>query len=273
MLNISKKIDRKLVLENLSFTCTRPSATAVCGTNGSGKSTFLKMLAGIYEPTKGLVKRGTKKVGYVPEHFPENVRFKLKEYLLLTASFQAGSKKEIEAELLEYTSLFGIEPFLHTPLKQCSKGTKQKAGLIQALLMKPEILLLDEPLTGLDTASQQKLIQLLEKLKKEICIIFTTHENIMIEKLADHILYVESGEVICPKESTKESAKESTKEERLIKVKFNNKETFKQVDAFHIEYEGDTALLTVDKDRSDQILIDLLHKECSVLEVREKRRQ
>lgn len=265
VLNISKKIDRKLVLENLSFICTRPSATAVCGTNGSGKSTFLKMLAGIYEPTKGNVTRSTKKIGYVPEHFPENIRFRLKEYLLLTASFQDISKKEIEAELSEYTNLFGIEPFLHTPLKQCSKGTKQKAGLIQALLMKPEILLLDELLTGLDTASQHKLIQLLEKLKKEICIIFTTHEDLMIEKLADHILYVETGEVICPKERTKE--------ERLIKVKFNNKETFKQVDALHIEYEGDTALLTVDKDRSDQILMDLLHKKCSVLEVREKRGQ
>ena len=145
------------------FGCSTDTKLLIRGKNGSGKSTLLKILAGITEPTSGKIIRDAQKIGYVPEHFPESLRFKLKEYLLLTASFQGGSKASIEDELSKYIQLFSLEPFLQTSLKACSKGTKQKVGIIQALLMKPDLLLLDEPLTGLDAESQDILIQLLKE--------------------------------------------------------------------------------------------------------------
>ncbi|PWA08867.1 hypothetical protein DCC39_13970 [Pueribacillus theae] len=195
--------------------------------------------------------------------FQVDIIFISKEYLLLMASFHSFSRRQIESELSEYAHLFGIEPFLNTPLKQCSKGTKQKVGLIQALLMKPDVLLLDEPLTGLDTSAQLQLIHLLEKLKKQVTIIFTTHEDIIIKKLANQILFLESGKI--------SSDKKPLKIKRLIKIGFHDKKIFRKIDAFDIQYKGNTALITVDAAISDQLLLDLLNKKCSVLEVREER--
>jgi ABC-type multidrug transport system ATPase subunit len=261
--NLSKEIEGNLVLQNLSFKFEDKVAAAIQGHNGSGKSTLLKILAGIYEPSSGKIIRNTRKIGYVPEHFPENLRFKLKEYLVIMSSFHGISRKSIEFELSELIDLFEIEQFLEVPLKQCSKGTKQKVGIIQALLAKPDVLLLDEPLTGLDSNSQRNLIHLLEKLKKEVTIIFTTHEDVMIEKLANQILYIESRGILF--------SNESRKKKRLIKVEFPQKEVFKELDSIHIQYEGNTAVITVDSAMCDQILISLLNKKCSVLEVREMR--
>ncbi|MEK4699447.1 ABC transporter ATP-binding protein [Solibacillus sp. FSL R7-0668] len=262
-IDVSKEIEGKMILNKISFQCEDYTTMAICGQNGSGKSTLLKVLAGIYEPTSGKVRRGKRKVGYVPEHFPENLRFKLKEYLLLTASFHGFSKQHIETDLLEYIRIFGLQRYVDTPLKQCSKGTKQKAGLIQALIMKPDILLLDEPLTGLDSPTQNQLIDLLEKLKKQVTIIFTTHEDKMIEKLADNIFYVESGEVL--------SCLKPRNVQKSIKVKFNNKDIFKELNFYDITYERNTAFITVDAAKSDELLLDLLNKKCSILEVNEKR--
>lgn len=261
--NVRKEIDGIQVLQNISFKLVDQTVTAIVGKNGSGKSTLLKTLAGIYEPTSGKIIRNTRKIGYVPEHFPENLRFKLKEYLLLMASFNGFSTSHIEKEISEYASLFGIETFLNQPLKQCSKGTKHKAGIIQSLLLKPEILLLDEPLTGLDTTSQNQLISHLEKIKKKVSIIFTTHEEDMIARLANQIIYLESG---------KFSLSNTTgKSKKIIKVKFPSKNVFQGLDLFAIHYEQNNAFLTVDSNNSDQILITLLNKKCSVLEVKEMR--
>ncbi len=259
--NISKKIDGYLILENITFQIEEFSALAIRGKNGSGKSTLLKILAGIYEPTSGKIIRHNKKIAYVPEHFPVNLRFKLKEYLFLIASVYGFSKSQSKSMLTEYIQMFELEPFLNTPLKQCSKGTKQKVNLIQALLMKPDILLLDEPLTGLDTASQHTLIQIIEKLFKKVTIIFTTHEELMIEKLANQILDVETGEISLNTKQRK----------RFIKILFNDKEIFKEMDLLNARYKGSTAYLTVDASLSDQLLIELLNKKCTVLEVREMR--
>ncbi|WP_144510734.1 ATP-binding cassette domain-containing protein [Bacillus sp. FJAT-22090] len=261
--NLSKVIEGHTILRNVSFRFEEKSAIAIRGQNGSGKSTFIKLLAGIYEPSSGKIKRNANKIGYVPEHFPENLRFKLKEYLLMIASFHEISMKSIESELIEYIRLFEIEPFINTPLKYCSKGTKQKVGIIQALLMKPDVLLLDEPLTGLDPTSQQQLIYLLQKLKKELTIIFTTHEDVMVGTIADQVLYVESGQLLFdiePKQTKK-----------IIKVEFPNKKIFTELNTIDIHYEGNIALLTVNTSLSDEILLNLLNKKCSVLEVKEMR--
>lgn len=261
--DVCKEIEGKKILNEINFKCKNKTVMAVRGQNGSGKSTLLKMMAGIYKPTRGEVKIRKMKIGYVPEHFPENLRFKLKEYLLLTASFQGFPKQQVEADLSEYIRMFGLEPYVDTPLKKCSKGTKQKAGFIQALMMKPDLLILDEPLTGLDSASKEKLIMLLEKLKRQITIIFTAHEEELIEKLADTVFIIETGEYL--------NYIKNNQAQKLIKVKFINKEIFKELEFIEVHFDGNTALLTSDSSKSDELLLKLLHKNCSILEVQEKR--
>lgn len=262
-LNISKEIEGKTVLNNISFRCEALQAIAICGKNGSGKSTLLKILAGIYTPTSGKVMMANKKIGYVPEHFPENLRFKLKEYLLLTASFNGKLNKSIEAKLEKYIEIFELLPYVNTSLKKCSKGTKQKVGLIQAMLSNPEILLLDEPLTGLDISTQNKFMEVLEVLKRTVSIIFTTHEDEMIDKFADQIIYVDTGKVI-----TNINSRIRLKE---IKVRFTNKEVFNELNATEIIYNRNHALIKVESSKSDELLLQLLTKKCSILEVKEVR--
>ena len=260
--HVKKEIDGHTILQHVSFMIEENVSIAIRGSNGSGKSTLLKLLAGIYEPTSGKLIRNANRIGYVPEHFPESLRFKLKEYLTLVASFQGIPETDIETELSEYIRLFEIEPFINTPLKKCSKGTKQKVGIIQALLTKPEILLLDEPLTGLDTNSQQNLMTILEKLKTKMTIIFTTHEDLLVDKIANQILTVEGGRVLAHTE-TKSS-------HRVIKVRFSNKHFLTELQVAEIHIEEDIAIITVPIDQSDFLLKELLNKNCSVLDVRER---
>ncbi len=260
--NLRKEIDGNVILEHVNFKMEENTSLAIRGSNGSGKSTLLKLLAGIYEPTNGKLIRNTNRIAYVPEHFPENLRFKLKEYLILVASFQGISEADMKSELSEYSSLFGIEPFMNTPLKKCSKGTKQKVGILQALLTKPDILLLDEPLTGLDTNSQQNLLAILEKLKTKMTIIFTTHEDLLVDNIANQILYVKDRSVLIHTE-TKSSY-------RVIKVRFPNKACLAELAINEIHIEEDIAIITTPIDKSDCLLKELLSRNCSVLEVRER---
>ncbi|SES30250.1 ATP-binding cassette domain-containing protein [Psychrobacillus sp. OK032] len=260
--NLKKEIDGNAILQHASFKIEENISIAIRGSNGSGKSTLLKLLAGIYEPTSGKIIRNANRTGYVPEHFPENLRFKLKEYLTLVASFQGIPEMDMETELSEYISLFGIEPYINTPLKKCSKGTKQKVGILQALLIKPDLLLLDEPLTGLDTNSQQNLMAILEKLKTKMSIIFTTHEDLLVDNIANQVLYVKDGCVLVhtkPKSSY-----------RVIKVRFPNKDFLTELKLDEIHIEEDKALITVPIDKSDYLLKELLNRNCSVLDVRER---
>ena len=256
---VSKEIEGRPILQNISFGCSVDTRLLIRGKNGSGKSTLLKILAGITEPTSGKVEGSARKIGYVPEHFPEGLRFRVKEYLLLTSSFHGGSKASIEKELLKLAELFSLEPFLHTSLKACSKGTRQKVGIIQALIMKPDLLLLDEPLTGLDAESQQVLIQLLKE--EQIPIIFTSHEDTLVTNLAKEVLQIETGQI------TLQIGK--TVPKKRISVKCRMREDLKDLPVSQLHFDGKIAVFTVEGDASDHVLRELLRKNCSVLEVRE----
>ncbi|MBD7985266.1 ATP-binding cassette domain-containing protein [Sporosarcina sp. Sa2YVA2] len=261
--DVGKVIGGRQIFEHISFSCTRDTILFVRGGNGTGKSTLLKMLAGIYEPTAGEVRRQTKYIGYVPEHFPEDIRFKVKEYLLLTASFH-GTVKDCEARIMEYMDLFGLSPFENKPIAACSKGTKQKVGIIQALLMEPDLLLLDEPLTGLDQESQEAIIRLLQSFCGTVAIIFTAHEDGPITELATHVLQIETGEV----STVGQSVRRKRQKEIHIMIPAGEKMMF--IPAGQIEMNGRTAVITVEQDSSDDMLRKLLGMGCSILEVRNK---
>ncbi|MGN7477982.1 ATP-binding cassette domain-containing protein [Solibacillus silvestris] len=185
-----------MILKEISLSIFQGEKVAITGNNGSGKSSLLKLIGGIFEETAGQVKRSYINVGYVPEHFPENIRFKLQDYLILVGKMTCKSDEDILKRIGNYAELFAITDFLTTPLNHCSKGTKQKAGIIQALLKKPDLLLLDEPLTGLDDNAKIELLNQLNSLQREKTIIFTAHEPLLIEGLADRVITVESGRII-----------------------------------------------------------------------------
>jgi ABC-2 type transport system ATP-binding protein len=264
--NATKKVGRIPILENIDLVIRRGENIAIVGENGSGKSSLLKLIAGIYEPTIGKVNRSTRKIAYVPEHFPTNIRFKMMEYLLLVGEMSGRKRSDLVGQIKEYSEIFHVENYLEMPLKSCSKGTKQKVGIIQALMAAPDLMVLDEPLTGLDFSSQQKLLHRLE-LKSNSTIVFTTHENLLIDGIAHQVFGLENGKI-----TSKQNQKS---QQKIMLIKAYAKKAKKHLDnqnIIHAYWEGDhTVFITVEAVFSDTLIIHLIEKGFSIHEVKEKR--
>lgn len=261
-----KKIDGRMILKEVSISISQGEKVAITGNNGSGKSSLLKLIGGIFEETAGQVKRSQINIGYVPEHFPENIRFKLQDYLMLMGKMTCKSNEEIIKRIKNYAELFAITDFLTAPLNHCSKGTKQKAGIIQALLKKPDLLLLDEPLTGLDDKAKIELLNQLNSLQREITIIFTAHDPLLIERLADWVLTIESGRIVY------DSTKNKKEKLRFIRAKIPTRKIIAEVPCIRHEFveEGSVEIIVSAKE-SDKVLAMLLERGCSIFELTEKR--
>jgi len=261
-----KTINGNVILEELTLTISQGERIAITGENGSGKSTLLKLITGIYEKTAGEVQRAPLETGYVPEHFPETIKLKLQEYLILVGKISGKSKHELTNEITEYAKRFNVTEFLHTPLKNCSKGTKQKAGIIQALLKEPDVLLMDEPLTGLDEQAQTELLTQLHSLEKKITVIFTAHESYLIDAFAERILQIKNGRLVY------DSTKLNQEKGRIIKTTVPTRACISAIQAMSIKWHGESLVeLTVSANESDHVLTLLLKQGCSIIELSEKR--
>ncbi|MEV0094616.1 ATP-binding cassette domain-containing protein [Streptomyces sp. NPDC050738] len=126
------------------------------GVNGSGKSTLLRLLAGIDTPTEGSV-TGRPRTAYVPERFPAALPFTAAGYLVHLGRIHGLGRNAARSGAAEWLERFGITEYARTPLSRLSKGTSQKIAVAQALLAAPELLILDEAWTGLDTAARATL--------------------------------------------------------------------------------------------------------------------
>lgn len=262
----SKKMDGRMLIKEVSISILQGEKVAITGKNGSGKSSLLKLIGGIFTETDGQVKRAQINIGYVPEHFPENIRFKLHDYLLLMGKMSSNSDEGIRKRIEYYTELFAITEFLTTPLKNCSKGTKQKAGIIQALLKNPDLLLLDEPLTGLDDKAKVELLSQLNSLQRDKTIIFTAHEALLIEEVADRVLTIEGGRIVSDSTTNK---KEKV---RIIRAKIPTREIMAEIPSIKHEFiGGDTVEIIVSVKESDKVLSMLLERKCSIFEITERR--
>lgn len=261
-----KEIDGIIILNDVTISISKAEKIAITGSNGSGKSSLLKLIGGIYEETAGLVKRSKINIGYVPEHFPENIRFKSRDYLMLLGKMTSKSDEGLMKRIEDYAELFAITDFLTTPLKHCSKGTKQKAGIIQALLKNPDLLLLDEPLTGLDEKAKLELLKQLNAIQEDITIIFTAHDPLLIEELANRVLTVENGKIV------HDSTKNKREVVRLIRAKIPNREIVEDIPSIKYTFVEDEIIeIVVSANASDKILTLLLKRGCSIIELTEKR--
>ncbi|WP_019240547.1 MULTISPECIES: ATP-binding cassette domain-containing protein [Bacillus] len=265
--HVSKKFDNVKILNDLNFEVVQNTKLAILGHNGSGKSSLLKMIAGIYAPSSGEIHTFGKKIGYVPEHFPEHIRFKLEEYLLHIGTIGGEHPKSVQKKIDYYSTLFQLEPHMNTLLKHCSKGTKQKAGLIQAIINDCDILLLDEPLTGLDDDSKKAFLQMIQEKERDLTLIFTAHEQETVDLLAEEQLVLENGKMI-----KFEAITEKTRM-KIITVKMSPKLQVEELKVYgKIESEQRNIIdLLVRERECDDCLLYLLQHDCSIIEVKEKK--
>ena len=192
--NIGKEYNKKTVLRDISMTIEQGQSIAFTGHNGCGKSTLLKIIAGLVQPTKGKVNYERSFLfHYVPEHFPK-MQLTAENYLFSQGKMDGIEEKELRERIQSLSGDFFFESMLKKPMKCLSKGSLQKVGVIQALLKNPDILLLDEPLSGQDIASQQVFIDKINMLRKKgVVILMSCHEPYLIDAISDCVYRLDDG--------------------------------------------------------------------------------
>ena len=195
--NLVKKYDDRLIFDDVSLDIMKGESIALTGHNGMGKSTLIKILCGLTSITSGEVIRDKNlKFNYIPENFsPLNI--KAGEYIKLIGEIEGISKDDFVKKTNYLYKEFNLENMINTSMKNLSKGTLQKISVVQALLSKPDILLLDEPLSGQDSDSQKTFIRMVRELIKDgVTVIMSCHELFLIDQLSSRILQVKDSKIL-----------------------------------------------------------------------------
>lgn len=204
--NITKQFGEQKALNNVSFSVQRPEIVGFLGPNGAGKSTMMKILTTYLSPSSGHAevnghavltnkKNVQKSVGYLPEHNPLYLDQYVREYLKFNSNVYNVDKSRVE-EVIELT---GLTPEAHKTIGQLSKGYRQRVGLANALLHNPEVLILDEPTTGLDPNQLVDIRQLIKSLGKDKTVFLSTHIMQEVEAMCDRVIIINKGEIVADK--------------------------------------------------------------------------
>lgn len=204
--NLSKVYGEQNALNNISFKINKGEVVGFLGPNGAGKSTMMKILTTYIDATEGLAKVNDcdvksdalnvqKQVGYLPEHNPLYLEMYVREYLNFNAGVYKVSKERIE-DVIELT---GLTPESHKKIGQLSKGYRQRVGLANALLHNPDVLILDEPTTGLDPNQLVDIRQLIKSLSKDKTVFLSTHIMQEVEAICDRVIIINKGKIVADK--------------------------------------------------------------------------
>jgi ABC-2 type transport system ATP-binding protein len=204
--NITKFFGKQKALNNVSFTIEKGEIVGFLGPNGAGKSTMMKILTTYYTADDGQAevnsfdvqsekKNVQKSIGYLPEHNPLYLDMYVKEYLAFNADVYKVNKERINTAI-EQT---GLGPEANKKIGQLSKGYRQRVGLAAALLHDPEVLILDEPTTGLDPNQLLEIRKLIREIGKEKTILLSTHIMKEVEAVCDRVLIINKGTIVADK--------------------------------------------------------------------------
>jgi ABC-2 type transport system ATP-binding protein len=196
-----------VAVENLSFTVKTGEVYGLLGPNGAGKTTTLKVLVGVLEPHAGTAEvfgtpisdevNSKSKIGYVPEEVVLLDTLTPREFLEFTSSIRRLDAHVINPRLERLSSAFELRQYFDTPIAALSMGNKQKVAIIAALLHEPPLLILDEPLVGLDARSSKILKELITyHSKKNGAVIFSTHIMEVAEKLCTRVGIINKGRIV-----------------------------------------------------------------------------
>jgi ABC-2 type transport system ATP-binding protein len=221
---LDKYYGSQKVLKNVSFNIKGAGVTGFLGPNGAGKSTVMKILSGVISPSAGIAKVNDMDVlqypaeikritGYLPEHNPLYLDMYVKEYLYMTASiYRVQQKKQAVSKAIEMT---GLAPECKKKIGSLSKGYRQRVGLAQNLLHNPEVLILDEPTTGLDPNQIVDIRNLIKEMGKEKTVMLSSHIMQEVEAICDNIIIINQGEIVA--DETTSSLKISDK---VVEIEF-----------------------------------------------------
>ncbi|RZS95973.1 gliding motility-associated ABC transporter ATP-binding subunit GldA [Cecembia calidifontis] len=228
VIRLTKIYGQQKALDEVSFTAEKGQVLGFLGPNGAGKSTTMKIATGYLLPDSGEVKINgisvlekpkevSKLVGYLPEHNPLYLDMYVREFLYFIGGLYGLSKQALDSRITELLSLCGLENESHKKIGQLSKGYRQRVGLAKALVHDPEVIILDEPTTGLDPNQLVEIRKLIKDVSQNKTLILSTHIMQEVEALCDKVVIINKGKIVAS-DLLKNLKKEAGKSTLLIEV-------------------------------------------------------
>ncbi|MCC8173813.1 MAG: ATP-binding cassette domain-containing protein [Odoribacter sp.] len=284
--NISKFYSDKAVLNKVSFNLEKGEIGGFLGPNGAGKSTLMKIITGYITDFEGEAfvnginikeqpLQAKKIIGYLPEHNPLYPEMYIPEYLLYVAKlYKIKTPQEHLKKIIEQTGL-GTEK--GKKIAQLSKGYRQRVGLAAALIHNPEILILDEPMTGLDPNQLIEIRNLVIEVAQDKTVLLSTHIMQEVEAVCNRIIIINKGELVT--DNTKTNLKNLEKDEVLLEVTFSEEQDFNWLQNLEnltsFEKKGRNTfdlLFSSDKDPRVELFYTAAANKCPIIELKVKER-
>lgn len=202
--NLHKSFDGKEVLHGISFSVKSGKALGLLGRNGAGKSTTIRILMDVFKANEGTMEIDGKafhpkdyNIGYLPEERGLYPKKKVSEQLIFLSRLRGLSNKEAKDNVKKWLKRLGIEEYEHRVLDTLSKGNQQKVQLAQTLMCNPDIIILDEPFSGLDPVNSQILKDVIEEqIQEGKLVIFSSHQMNYVEEFCEEIVILHHGDIV-----------------------------------------------------------------------------
>jgi len=202
--NLSRRYGNLLAVDQVSFRIGRGEIVGLLGHNGAGKSTIMKMLTGFLEPSAGVVRIAGEdlltdrsgaqaRIGYLPENCPVYPEMSVVDYLDYTATLRGLDQQERPRSIRRAVEQTELQAKATAAIATLSRGYRQRVGVAQALLHRPEILILDEPTNGLDPSQIEHMRDLIRELGRQATVIVSTHILQEVEAVCDRVLILRNG--------------------------------------------------------------------------------
>lgn len=264
--NVSKSYSGKKVVDNISLTLDKPCVYGLLGTNGAGKTTTIRMLLGIIKKDSGEITWNGKNVerknvnfGYLPEERGVYQKTQIFEQLMYFAELKGMDKKEAEKEIKEWAIRLKVEEYLNQTAEKLSKGNQQKIQFMTAIIHNPELVVLDEPFSGLDPVNTEIIKNIIIDLVRDgKYVIMSAHQMTTIEEFCSDILILNKGKTVL--QGNLKDIRNSYPANRLIVE--TNKDISKYLKDFQIENTIDNKyVLKIDNEEKAHNLLSEIVKD------------
>lgn len=227
--NLVKEMAGTRILDDVNFTVQKGEILGFLGPNGAGKTTTMKIITSFWSPTSGSVivdgldsendsLAVRAKIGYLPEMVPLYEDMKVREYLKFSGEMRGLEKEKLSERLAYVVEACSLEKVLEKTIDELSKGYRQRVGLAQAIIGDPDILILDEPTTGLDPNQIMEIRELIKKIGQEKTVIFSTHILAEAAAVCDRVIIINKGKIVGEGSPAELAAKAGSKEYIYLKT-------------------------------------------------------
>ena len=270
--NVSKTFIGKKAVQDISFEVDKPGVFGLLGTNGAGKTTTIRMLLGIIKKDSGEITWNGKKVerknvnfGYLPEERGVYPKTKIHDQLMYFAELKGMKKQEAEDAIKKWAKVLKVEEYIQMPAEKLSKGNQQKIQFMTSILHNPELIVLDEPFSGLDPVNSEILKNVIIDLVKEgKYIIMSSHQMASIEEFCSDILILNKGKTVL--KGNLKDIKESYQANRLEISTNSNIENFIEDSNMTIEFSknNDYSININSEESAHQLLQTLVNNKIEI---------